>query len=287
MVNNLLAMQFYSLQAINRLMWCPPTLRRAICLTQSTDSNTNVIQNTKWFCHFSSLRVGFFQGRWRRKFTEGIGFQGLPLWFSWQRICLQCGGPWVGKNPWRRERLLTPVFWPGEVHGLCSQWGRKESDTTERLSLSLSQDSKVGTEDRQCNEIASMWAGYTDRLPYDFAYSMTVMWKEERTRARSWSLGSSESRVPYPLPFGWLDSNHINISQLLAWSCCCRNAGFTAFFPAFHSCHWPEAFAQSPAFSVSWTGLSGWVSSRSSPIVRGTISDLLMSSFCLSCLGFP
>ena len=25
--------------------------------------------------------------------------------------------PWVGKSPWRRERLPTPVFWPGESHG--------------------------------------------------------------------------------------------------------------------------------------------------------------------------
>ena len=25
--------------------------------------------------------------------------------------------PWVGKIPWRRERLPTPVFWPGELHG--------------------------------------------------------------------------------------------------------------------------------------------------------------------------
>ena len=24
---------------------------------------------------------------------------------------------WVGKIPWRRERLPTPVFWPGEFHG--------------------------------------------------------------------------------------------------------------------------------------------------------------------------
>jgi len=28
--------------------------------------------------------------------------------------------PWVGKLPWRRERLLAPVFWPGEFHGLYS-----------------------------------------------------------------------------------------------------------------------------------------------------------------------
>ena len=47
---------------------------------------------------------------------------GLPLWLSWQRIHLQCGRPgfdsWVGKIPWRRERLPTPVLWPGENHGL-------------------------------------------------------------------------------------------------------------------------------------------------------------------------
>ena len=33
--------------------------------------------------------------------------------------------------PWRRERLPTPAFWPGEFHGLYSPWGRKELDTTE------------------------------------------------------------------------------------------------------------------------------------------------------------
>ena len=44
----------------------------------------------------------------------------------------------LGKSPGRgRERLPTPVFWPGEFHGLSSPWGCKESDTTERLSLRL------------------------------------------------------------------------------------------------------------------------------------------------------
>ena len=46
---------------------------------------------------------------------------------------------WVEKIPWRRERLPTPVFWPGEYHGqkslmCCSPWGCNESDTTEWLS---------------------------------------------------------------------------------------------------------------------------------------------------------
>ena len=46
--------------------------------------------------------------------------------------------PWVGKIPWRRERLPTPVFWPGECHGLDRPWGGRELDMTEQLSLSLS-----------------------------------------------------------------------------------------------------------------------------------------------------
>ena len=44
--------------------------------------------------------------------------------------------PRVGKIPWRRERLPTPVFWPGEFHGPYRPCGRKESNITEQLSLS-------------------------------------------------------------------------------------------------------------------------------------------------------
>ena len=32
------------------------------------------------------------------------------------------------------QGLPTPVFWPGEFHGLYSPQGHKESDTTERLT---------------------------------------------------------------------------------------------------------------------------------------------------------
>ena len=48
---------------------------------------------------------------------------------------------WVLSLGWEglleKGTLPTPVFWPGEFHELYSPWGRKESDTTERLSLSL------------------------------------------------------------------------------------------------------------------------------------------------------
>ena len=63
----------------------------------------------------------------RRVGNEGIGVQCRRARFD----------SWVRKIPWRRESLPTPVSWPGEVHGLYSPWGHKESDRTERLSLSL------------------------------------------------------------------------------------------------------------------------------------------------------
>ena len=47
------------------------------------------------------------------------------------------GLPWVGKIPWRREWLPTPVFWPGEFYDLYRPWGCKESEMAERLSLSF------------------------------------------------------------------------------------------------------------------------------------------------------
>ena len=50
--------------------------------------------------------------------------------------------PWVRKIPWRRKRLLTPVFLHGEFQGQrslegYSPWGHKESDMTERLTPSI------------------------------------------------------------------------------------------------------------------------------------------------------
>ena len=45
----------------------------------------------------------------------------------------------VWKISWRRERLPTPVFWPGEFHGLYSPGGQKDLDMTGQLSLSFTE----------------------------------------------------------------------------------------------------------------------------------------------------
>ena len=54
-----------------------------------------------------------------------------PCGSAGKKIHLQCGrpgfDPWVGKIPWRKERLPTPVSWPGKFHGLYSPWNQKES----------------------------------------------------------------------------------------------------------------------------------------------------------------
>ena len=84
-----------------------------------------------------------------RSSGEEIGY---PLQGSWASLVAQMVknpptmreskpgfDPQVGKIPWRREQLPTPVFWPGEFHGQrslagYSPRGCKELDVTERLS---------------------------------------------------------------------------------------------------------------------------------------------------------
>ena len=73
------------------------------------------------------------------------------MWYNWYHAVYNLFqterfvfNPWLGKIPWRRERLATPLFWPGEFCGPCSLWGCKESDITEQFSLSLSRPQIVG-----------------------------------------------------------------------------------------------------------------------------------------------
>ena len=67
---------------------------------------------------------------WEDSPGEGIGY---PLQYSRASVVAQLlknlhagdgFDPWVGKIPWRGEWLRTPVFWPGELHGL-SMWQQR------------------------------------------------------------------------------------------------------------------------------------------------------------------
>ena len=77
--------------------------------------STNTFTFMAHHCHlfFSVLYLGNI-----------IQIQGASLVAQWLRICLQCRrcrfNPWVRKIPWKRAWQSTPVFLPGESHGLRS-----------------------------------------------------------------------------------------------------------------------------------------------------------------------
>ena len=70
--------------------------------------------------------------------------ESFPKWLH-----RRCGfDPWVRKIPWRREWQPIPVFLPGESYGHqnlvgYSQWGRKELDMTEQITLIKSAQTHV------------------------------------------------------------------------------------------------------------------------------------------------
>ena len=69
------------------------------------------------------------------------------------------------EDPWRRERLPTPVFWPGEFHGLYSPSGSEELDMTEWRSLSLL-SVKLSTEE-WAHRISSLnCASVVEKIPW-------------------------------------------------------------------------------------------------------------------------
>ena len=91
---------------------------------------------------------------------------------------------WVGKIPWRRERLPTPVFWPREFHRLCSPWGHKESGMTERLSrhntasgekLTLVQGSQKQSKPRgNWGRVCCLYVNATENYPSEQQKSSTL-----------------------------------------------------------------------------------------------------------------
>ena len=83
------------------------------------------------------LRGSHLQGGQQRETSLRVGFPGGSA--DKESAC-NAGDldliPGVGKSHWRKERLPTPVFWPGEFHGLYSPEGHRKSDTAERPSRS-------------------------------------------------------------------------------------------------------------------------------------------------------
>ena len=89
----------------------------------------NLVGCSQWGCKESDpterIVVLIFRG-----FLDGSEPEMQETWFD----------PWVGKIPWRREWLPTPVFLSGESHRQRSlagynPRGRKELDMTKQLGI--------------------------------------------------------------------------------------------------------------------------------------------------------
>ena len=50
--------------------------------------------------------------------------------------------PWVGKIPWRRERLPTPAFWPGEFHELYNKKSQTRLSDFHLLTVEKEEEEK-------------------------------------------------------------------------------------------------------------------------------------------------
>ena len=79
-----------------------------------------------------------------RSSTLSVGFPDSSVGKEFTCLCRRHKrhgfDPWVRKVPWSREWKPTLVFLLGKFHGQrslegYSLWGRKESDTTDRLSM--------------------------------------------------------------------------------------------------------------------------------------------------------
>ena len=110
--------------------------------------------------------------------------------------------PYCAMFRWRRQWHPTPVLLPGKSHGWrslvgCSPWGRKESDTTERLhfhfSLACTREGNSNPLQYSCLENpkdgVAWWASI-----YGVAQS--------RTRLKWLSSSSSSSSRQIPLNMG-------------------------------------------------------------------------------------
>ena len=161
-------------------------------------------------------------------------FEVLGYWFGWwlhgwKRICLQCRRPqfdsWVGKIPWRRDRLSTPVFFgfPGG------------SDSEESICNEQDLGSILGWEDPLEEGMATHSSILAWRIP----------WTEEPGRLHSMGSQRVGHNWATKHTHNYIKFNSVSLQEdSLTWLLCVLCAGwcggvliYSMTFPSFSPGH--------------------------------------------------
>ena len=91
-------------QAMDFTLPASPSLQGAGFTVEPLGKHLSIAKYTRKYLYVIGLERGFPGGPAVKEFFLLSGRPGFD--------------PWIGKIPWRRERLPTLVFWSGEAHGL-------------------------------------------------------------------------------------------------------------------------------------------------------------------------
>ena len=131
----------------------------------------------------------------------------------------------------RREWLPTPVFWPGEFHGLYSPWSHRESDVTEWLSLQSclrAFPGGSGVKNFRAMQETQIWSlGHKDPLEKGMAtHSSTLENCMDRGACQAIAHGATGSNVTEWLTLSLLACEQTFSSQSRAYSPTSPLSGF-------------------------------------------------------------
>ena len=99
-----------------------------VCVVSFFLFQMQVLISVIWFS-FHHCATGYIRGYLNVSFRHNLHIR-ASLTAQLVKIPPAMQETWVGKIPWRKERLPTPFFWPVEFHGLYSPLGHKKLDSS-------------------------------------------------------------------------------------------------------------------------------------------------------------
>ena len=217
-----------------------------------------------------------------RSAGKGKGYNSRSWWWTGRPGVLRLMGSQGVGHDWATElnwNEPTPVFWPGEFHGLYSPWGHKESDTTERLSLVVGKGLLP-------EGLLQIWAEQSPQSVGQLSRS-SVYWAERCLWRRQQLCEGSEATQ---LRHGWADGRAQTLRCCsVAKSCLSLCDPVVCSTPAFPVLHylwsWLKLCPGSSVRSIFQVKIPEWVAISS---FRGSSwpRDRTWVS-CVSCIGRP